>query len=169
MTRGYVVQLWRRGLQPLGEGLGKRLGFAKGVANPFSISHSCGTWGSKVMERSCSRAGGRDGLSEPSALWMGFTLCIRAFRRWVWIGREGGRVPLSRRIVPHPFPDGSESHPCQASPFGKRSLPGGWRVTPAGRGARRSWSARARGLWRCVWPAGRKVPGRGRASRPSSG
>ena len=35
---------------------------------------------------------------------------------------EGGRVPLSPGIVPHPFPDGLESHTCQ---FGLNSVPFG--------------------------------------------
>ena len=38
-------------------------------------------------------------------------------------------------------------------------------VTPAGRGVRRSWSVRARGLWRRGGIAGRSIPGRGRAFR----
>ncbi len=63
--------------------------------------------------RKLLRACGRDGLSEPSALWTGFTCCIRSFSPGAsGSGLDGGRVPLSPWIVPSPLPDGLESHPC---------------------------------------------------------
>ena len=48
---------------------------------------------------------------------------VHILSRYFYVsGVEGGMLPLSSWIVPHPFPDGLESHPCR---FGLNPVPFG--------------------------------------------
>jgi hypothetical protein len=105
--------------------------FSRDRAAPFS-----GRLGKPSLPGRVFRETGRDGRSAPSVLWDRFIYRTALSRCFYVSSLEGGKVPLSPWIEPHPFPDGLEpersgdsqrqSHPCLVGlnpvPFGSFPL-----------------------------------------------